>query len=394
MMPFEFHMPTRILFGPGVVQRVADEVRPFSRRALLVTMADLPFVVRVVNLLQRGGINVTVFDECEPNPEAKTCDRAAALACEKGCGVFVGLGGGSAMDTAKGAAVSAAHKSPAWEFTIEWAEEPREATSSTFPIVAIPTTAGTGSEVSRVAVLSNHETKQKGPIRSPYIYPRTALIDPELTLSMPPELTAATGFDALSHALERYLSTARHSMIDLLAEDAIRTVIQNLKRVVDSGQDLQARSKMMWASTQATTCIGARLNELGLHIFGLPLSAHLGTAHGVSLAVLVPFLLRDAAPHFPEKCARLAELLAPDVRGINCAHAMRRWLSEVGLRFSLRDLGVSAELCPRLAQSVNLQRFANTFYKEKTRADVEKFYRDALMGSLPDSTQAEASYSV
>ena len=102
MTLFEFHMPTRILFGTGVLQRAADEVREFSQRAILVTMADLPFVGRVVDLLRDGGIDVTVFDECEPNPRAVTCDRAAALAREKGCGIFVGLGGGSAMDMAKG----------------------------------------------------------------------------------------------------------------------------------------------------------------------------------------------------------------------------------------------------------------------------------------------------
>ena len=370
-------MPTRILFGPGVVQSVADAVGAFSQRALLATMADLPFVGRVVDLLRSGGIDVTVFDQCEPNPQASTCDRAAALAREKGCGIFIGLGGGSAMDTAKGAAIAAAHEHPAWEFTIEYTD-PREATSNTFPIVAIPTTAGTGSEVSHVAVLSNHETKQKGPIRSPYIHPCTALVDPELTLSMPPELTAATGFDALSHALERYLGPAHHSMIDLLAEDAIGTVIQNLKRAVENGDDLDARSKMMWASTQAAICLGGRLNELGLHIFSLPLSVHLGTAHGISLAALVPFLLRDAAPYFPEKCARLTQMLGADIRDVTCADAMRGWLREVGLNLSLRDLGVTPELCLKLAQSVNLQRFANTFYGEKTRVEVENFYRDAL----------------
>ena len=376
-MSFEFYMPTRILFGPGVVQSVAEEVQKFSQRALLVTMSDLPFVSKVVDLLRSGGVDVTVFDECEPNPRAVTCDRAAALARGRNCSVFVGLGGGSAMDTAKGAAVAAAHEYPAWEFDIDYAGGAREATSVTFPIIAIPTTAGTGSEVSGVAVLSNAETKQKGPIRSPYIYPRTALIDPELTVSMPPELTAATGFDALSHALERYLSLRSHSMIDLLAEDVIRTIVQNLKNAVENGNNLETRSKMAWASTQATICIGAKLNEAGIHILGLPLSAHLGIAHGPSLAVLTPFVLRDAAPHLPEKCTRLTELLGA-TRDTNCADAMKRWLSEIGLDLSLSDMDVIADLCPKLAQSVNLKRFANTFYKEKTRADVEKFYRDAL----------------
>jgi len=376
-MSFEFQMPTRILFGPGVVQNAAEEAQKFSRRALLVTMSDLPFVGKVVDLLTSGGLHVTVFDECEPNPRAITCDRAAALAREKNCGVFIGLGGGSAMDTAKGAAVAAAHDYPAWEFDLDSSGGAREATSKTFPIVAIPTTAGTGSEVSGVAVLSNAETKQKGPIRSPYIYPRTALIDPELTISMPPKLTAATGFDALSHALERYLGFRSHSMINLLAEDVIRTIVQNLKSAIENGDNLETRSKMLWASTQATICIGARLNEAGIHILGLPLSAHLGIAHGPSLAVLVPFILRDAAPHLPEKCARLTELLGA-TRDTNCADAMKQWLREIGLDLSLRDMGVTNDLCPKLAQSVNLKRFANTFYKEKTSADVEKFYRDAL----------------
>ncbi len=377
MTRFEFQMPTRVLFGPGVVKSVADEVSVFSQKALLATMADLPFVGRIVDILRGGGIDVTVFDECESNPRAETCDRAAELARENGCGVFVGLGGGSAMDTAKGAAVATAHEGTAWEYTIEFEGKQRKATSSTFPIVAVPTTAGTGSEASGVAVLSNHKTKQKGPIRSPYIYPRTAIIDPELTLSMPPDLTAATGFDALSHALERYLSMARHPMIDLLAEDAIRNIVHNLKSAVEDGSNLDTRSRVMWASTQAAICIGARLNECGLHILGLPLSAHLGTAHGVSLAVLVPFILRDAAPHFPAKCARLSEILGSDAASL-VPDAMRRWLAEVGLALSLRDVGVTPELCPDLARSVNLQRFANTFYKEKTRAEVEKFYRDAL----------------
>ena len=101
MIPFEFQMPTKILFGPGVLQRVADEVSVFSQKALLATMTDLPFVGRVVDTLKSAGVDVILFDECEPNPRGKTCDRAAALACEKGCGVFVGLGGGSAMDIAK-----------------------------------------------------------------------------------------------------------------------------------------------------------------------------------------------------------------------------------------------------------------------------------------------------
>jgi len=376
-MSFEFQMPTRILFGPGVVQNAAEEAQKFSQRALLVTMSDLPFVGKVVDLLTRGGLDVTVFDECEPNPRAVICDRAAALAREKDCAVFVGLGGGSAMDTAKGAAVAAAHDYPAWEFDLDYSGGAREVTSETFPIVAIPTTAGTGSEVSGVAVLSNAETKQKGPIRSPYIYPRTALIDPELTISMPPKLTADTGFDALSHALERYLGFRSHSMIDLLAEDVIRTIVQNLKSAIDDGDNLETRSKIAWASTQATICIGAKLNEAGIHILGLPLSAHLGIAHGPSLAVLVPFILRDAAPHLPEKCARLTEMLGA-TRDTDCADAMRRWLREIGLDLSLRDMGVTDDLCPKLARSVNLKRFANTFYKEKTRADVEKFYRDAL----------------
>jgi len=387
MNAFEFHMPTRIVFGPGVVQGLGDEVLSLSRKAMLVTMADLPFVGRVVDMMAGAGVEVAVFDECEPNPQTRTCDRAGAMAREKGCGVLVGLGGGSVMDTAKAAAIAATHESPAWEFTIEYSDGPREATAATLPIVAVPTTAGTGSEVSRVAVLGNDETKQKGPIRSEYLYPRAALVDPELTLSMPPELTAATGFDALSHALERYLSPARHSMIDLLAEDAIRTVVRHLEGVVKNGDDLVARSQMSWASTQAAICLGARLNECGIHILSLPLSAHFGVPHGPSLAALVSFALRDAVPHFPRKCARLAEILGSDVRGISDADAaalapdgMWRWLRSVGLDLTLRGFGVTERDCPKLAQSVNVARFENTFYREKTRAEVEGFYRDALDG--------------
>ncbi len=173
--PFLFHMPAQIVFGRDCSKLVGEYVARFGRRAMLVTMAKLPFVDQVRRQIEGAGVETTVFTKVKPNPLAPMIDEGAALARAEGVEVVVGLGGGSAIDSAKAIAICATQEGSSWEYSIDCRGELREATDATLPIVAVPTTAGTGSEVTPGSVIGNPDTKQKGPIRSPYIFPRVAV---------------------------------------------------------------------------------------------------------------------------------------------------------------------------------------------------------------------------
>lgn len=374
----DYHLPTRIVFGPGGLERLAQLCQPLGKRVMLVTMPEIPHGQRAAEMLQAGGIEVLLFDKVEANPRAASADAAGDLAREAKCECMVGLGGGSAMDVAKAAAVAATNAGPIWEYTIEFRGEQRTVEVPPLPILAVPTTAGTGSEINGIAVLSNDETRQKGPMRSPEIAPRVALIDPELTVTLPAQATASTGFDALTHALERYLGGEAHPFIDLLAEDAMLTVATYLPRALETPDDLAARSRMSWAATQAAMCVVAPLGEAGLHTFGLPISAVLDAPHGETLAAMLPVVLADLAEARPEKCARLAEMLGGESQAEGCITAAERWLASIGMSVSLGDLGATEDHCQQFADSVNMGRLASTYCKRVTREDVLTMYRTAL----------------
>ena len=381
--PFLFHMPTQVQFGRGCASAVGDCVAGLGKRAMLVTMPDLPFVEQVLSRIESAGVETLLSTQVLPNPRAPMVDAAAAQAAEAGVDVVVGLGGGSAIDTAKAIAVAATHEGRAWEFAIDYRGQTRDATAATLPIVAVPTTSGTGAEVSGVAVISNPATTQKGPIRSPHIFPRAALVDPDLTVSMPRRLTASSGFDAFTHAFERYMSRVRHPMVDALAMSAMQMVVDHLEAAVNDGGDMDARVCMSWASCQSTLCVAAKLGESGLHVLGLPLSAHLDVAHGESMAVFLPHLVADACAYVPEQCRWLARLFGEEPGGTDtlapaCFRGIRRWLARIGLDQGLQHYGVDEAMCRRLAESINVARFENTFYGSRTREQVEAFYHRVL----------------
>jgi len=383
--PFVFHMPTQVVFGRGCARSIGEHVAPLAKRALLVTMPELPMADSVQADLEAAGIETTLFTQVKPNPIAPMVDAGARVAREVRAQVVIGLGGGSAMDTAKGIAVGATHEGSVWEYVLDYAGKTRQPTLATLPIVAVPTTAGTGAEVSGVAVLGNPDTKQKGPVRSDFIFPRIALVDPELTFTMPPRLTASTGFDAFTHGFERFMSSVSHPFVDAIAQSAMAAVVETLETAVADGDNADARVRMSWASCQATMCVAAKLGEAGLHVMGLPLSAHLDVPHGESMAVLLGHLLVDAAQRLPSQCRWLAELFgespgddSPDAVGQACLRGVSRWLDRIGLATPLADYGADEAVCKSLARSVNLSRFENTFYQHRTREEVEAFYLRVL----------------
>lgn len=377
-MFLDYYLPTRILYGPGRVAELGEIASSLGSRALVVITPGVPHLGRAVDVLAASGVEAIVFDRAEPNPSAQSADAAGQMAREEHCDLTVGLGGGSAMDTAKGAAAMATNEGSAWEYTIEYQGERREIERPPLPIVAVPTTAGTGSEVNFIAVLSNRETGQKGPLRSDLIRPAYALIDPELALTLPPQVTASTGFDALTHAFERFFGGCWHPFVDMMAEGVISTVVRWLPAVLEQPGDLQGRCRMSWAATQGAMCVLAPMGEAGLHIFGLAVSALTDAVHGRALAAMMGPVLADLALAYPDRAARLAELLGAEARPEAAVPATQSWMREIGMDVSLPALGVGQGGLDGLVKATNMQRLAGSYHREMTTEDVRIMYQRAM----------------
>jgi alcohol dehydrogenase class IV len=249
MKSFNYFAPTEIIFGCGRVNELGDLALRFGKKALLVTVPEFPAVAalyrKVKDTLKDAGIEVAHFDRVIPNPTTEVVSEGAKLAGEFGATLVIGLGGGSSMDTAKAIAVEATHPGTAWDY-LHYTAGPSE---ETLPIIAIGTTAGTGSQTTPCAVITNTAKKDKSAIWHRNIFPRIAIVDPELTLSMPKAVTAQTGFDAFCHNFEAYLSVNTNPLVEAMALDAIKIVAENLPKALAKGDDIEARSKMAWADT-------------------------------------------------------------------------------------------------------------------------------------------------
>ena len=306
--PFVFTLPPQILFGAGKLAETGAAVVPYGKRALLV--CD-PFTVqngvadRLTASLQTAGVAVHRYCGVVPNPTIESIEAGAEIAREQKCDVIVGLGGGSAMDTAKAIAVAAMHEGSIWPYAMG----EKAVTAKTLPIIAVTTTSGTGSHCTCFSVISNPQTHQKPGMGSPYILPRVAVIDPELMVSAPPALTFATGFDVFCHAVEAYTSKAANPMSDLFAEKALALSIEFLPRVCKNGNDLEARTAMALGDTYAGIAICHAAVSFG-HVLAHVLGGHYqDLPHGDALRAIYREVLRVNAPSLPEKHRHIANLL-------------------------------------------------------------------------------------
>jgi len=385
---FHYQVTTEIDFGPGVISQLGAVARRYSPRVFLATMTYIPAVPMVLDILKDAGLEVTAFDMIPQNPKTDTIERGVSLARERRCGVFVGLGGGSSMDTAKAVALGINNQAPVWEYTMAMGAQMRPVAADVPPIIAVPTTAGTGSEVSQSASITNPETKQKSPIRSPKIGPVHALVDPELTLSMPKDLTASTGFEAFCLSFEKFCAPQSFPFIDSMAEEAMRGVVRTLRRAMDEPKDLEARSVMMWESTQGGLCDLAGLGDTGLHAFSLPLSALFDLPRGEALAACMPIVVPEFARLRPDKVARLHRVFAEKEEQIaflsdkkSCEvviKGMGEWLKTIGLANRLSTFGVRTEHLKELAGAIDLERLRVAWGRDVSRSEVEELYRRNL----------------
>lgn len=390
MQAFQFRMPTNLIFGPGAIESLGEMVRPIGKKALVVTgrssMRRLGILDRVEEQLKDAGIGYALYCEVPPNPDTAVVDRGAEMAVKEGCDFLIGLGGGSAIDAAKGIAVVAASGGSVWDY-MEAGKEPgqvKEITSRTWPIVAIPTTSGTGTEATCYAVVTNEELKLKEGMGSPYLFPKVSIVDVELLTHMPPELTAVTGLDAFGQALEGYTSKDANMATDLLALEAMRRIASSLPRAFRNGDDLEARADVAWGATLSGMVI-SQVDANLCHAMSHPISAHYGTPHGLAVGLLTPATMEYKLEALPEKYAVVAEILGEDISGKTSKEAaplaprgMRRLMDELDIPKGLRDVGVREEDIPRLAHDTTLMGALTTNIRPAGQKELEQIFRKAM----------------
>jgi 4-hydroxybutyrate dehydrogenase len=342
--------PTRIVFGAGSAAEAGREVKSFvSSRVLLVTDAGVlqAGLARVVQAsLEASAIQSQTFSALSSNPtEAEVEAGVAAYRAAKAEGV-VAVGGGAAMDVAKLIVVRAKVDKPFEELDDAIGGD-RLIPKDLPPVIAIPTTAGTGSEVGRAAVLTVASTGSKTVIFAPSMLPKVAILDPELSISLPSGPTAATGFDALTHCLEAYLAKGDHPMADGIALAGLEIIARELPKVVANGRDIEARGGMLKAAM-----MGAAAFQKGLgacHSLSHPLSAELGVHHGLANALCLPAVVDFNEEIVPERVQRIGALFGASPQKGGCGQALRQLRTTLGMVSGLANVGVTREQLPKLA---------------------------------------------
>ena len=389
-MSFNYYQPTELIFGRGRVQELGQVARRFGNRTLLVTVAETPVLMpqfaRAKRVLLEAGLEVAHYDGVIPNPTVGSIDTGAKLAREFGVQSVIGLGGGFSMDSAKAIAVAATHEGSCWDYLF-YKQPPTE---RTLPIIAVSTTSGTGSQVTQVAVITNPETRDKSAIYHSNVYPKVSIVDPELMVSLPASVTAATGFDVLCHAFEATLHPNCNPLVQVFAWEAIGRVIEQLPKALADGGDMGARESMALADTLGGYSIasaGVTLpHGMGMAIGGM----YPQVAHGVSLAIVYPTFVRFTCQSAVPQFARLARLLngammseSDAAAGEACAGLIESFLVSIGLRLGLADFGVPEAELPALAkQSMVLPDYKNN-PRVATLSEVESLLRASYSVRVP-----------
>lgn len=355
MREYIFYNPVKYLFGKGVIQKLGAHAAALGKKALLVTTPGRTCALykdKIQTLLTDAGVECEVFTGVQPNPLASSVRKGADLAAETGCDLIIGLGGGSAMDTAKGIAFLTGKEGGIFDYITG-----KRTGTTALPTICITTTAGTGSEGNSTAVFTNDETLDKKGLVNPLIFPKVSFIDSDFMATLPKPLIAGPGCDALFHAFESYLSKDRTPISEMYSLEAMRLSIENLPRVYHNPNDFEAWDKVILANTLAGIAIGCAGTTVP-HALGQPVSGLLDVAHSDSLVCLYPAFMRFTAQAAPERFAKLAALLGCDVAGKSpeeaadmSIEAMIEFLKGIDAYKKLSQFGVTAAHVDRLAES-------------------------------------------
>ena len=378
--------PNRIVFGPGAVRELGNEAkRLHMTRPLLVTdrgVVACGIAERVATEANRAGLALTVFDGVNPNPVQQNVLDGLERYREGKCDGIIGLGGGSPLDTAKAIRLFATHPLPLEQYDDQL--NGGDKIGPNMPrMIAIATTSGTGSEVGRSAVIILQATDRKTVFFSPYLIPSVALADPELTLGMPPKITAGTGLDALTHNIEAYLARGYHPMCDAIALQGTRLAVLHLPRAVQNGNDLAARTHMMMAAIMGAVAFQKGLGAV--HSLAHPLSSIAGLHHGTTNGILLPHVLEFNRMSCEDRLRDLALAMDLDVWHASVAEAasaaiarIRQLLKEVDVPDRLSAHGITREMIPALAKKAMEDACHQLNPRPCAEADMVALYAQAL----------------
>lgn len=387
MIPeFSLEGVRRTVFGRGAAAKLAQEVELLGGGPALVVvdpnLLEAGAAQPALDSLGAAGIIYKVFSDLTREPEPAEADAAAALGRDLKAEVVVGIGGGSALDLAKAAAVLITNPGSAVDYVgLDLVKEPGK------PSIMLPSTAGTGSEVTFTAVFTRRADNFKGGINGRLLYPHTAILDPLLTVSCPPYISAVVGMDALTHAMEAYTSRAATPLSDLNALKAIQLIGENLRQAVAHGENLEARENMLLGSYLAGLAL-AQAGVGAVHAMAYPLGALFDIPHGEANAVLLPYVLEFNLIACPERFADMAHALDEMPGGLSIRQTAERCVDEVialskdvGIPASLKDLGVPQSKVPDMAQkAMTVARPIANNPRKVTAQDLEAIYRTAFEG--------------
>jgi alcohol dehydrogenase len=341
-IPFTFHLPTRIIFGYNTTDQLPGLINELGfKHPIIVTdkgVRKVGLINGFLTSMNSAGISHAIFDDIEPNPKDYNVDQGVTKIHEHNCDSIIAIGGGSPIDCAKAMAAVATLGG----HTRDYVNNDR-IKQEVLPVIAIPTTAGTGSEVTFGAVITDSVRKFKFTIKGTTLAPKVALLDPNLTMSMPPSLTAATGMDALTHAIEAYTAKNAQALSDAFALHGIDLIWRSLKRIFDQGTNLDARAEMLLGSLMAG--IAFSQSDVGaVHCIAEALGGMYDIPHGVCNAVMLPTIMKYNLPFCEERYAQITTVMGiewkdPDIGAQKAVEAIKKMARDVGLpKFSSFDI--------------------------------------------------------
>lgn len=358
-MNFNVSIPTQIVFGSGTVKELGKHCLRFGKRALVITMPDLidlGLIDGAIASLKKYGVDYTVCSEIPPEPYADQIDSLKQDIRAANADVIVGIGGGSALDATKALSIIATNPGSIWEYMNMRDKPARQLSNDNLPIIALPTTSGTGAEVTGNSVLKNRSTTQKATIFFPILFPKVSIVDPELTLTLPPRITGMTGFDAFTHALESYLNHLKRSdFSDMTSQQAMKISLAYLPQTIDQPNYLEGREKCAWASVLAGVSL-AHSGTTVAHAIAHPIGVRMGLPHGLAVALTTLPVLRHTYKHDEERFAKLAAFLDPKAtremsiseQAEHCVEIVRQHLVRCGLDQTLSENGADETIIDEL----------------------------------------------